>query len=101
MSNPLHNKIHRIIDKYRHVDGIATGEITQMILDELNISFGDFKDSDVNFNGCHEQAIKALNYIGKHGKTAAGGSEFPNAECCFDIASDLEISLKPIKGLFK
>lgn len=64
------------------------------------ISVNDLMNREVNFNHCHEQAIKALRYIGKYGKTAKGGAEFPNDECCLQIADELERSFKVIKKVF-
>jgi hypothetical protein len=63
-------------------------------------SFHDFKSTDIDANHCHEQAIRALRYIGTYGRPAQGGSQFPNDECCFQIAHELELSFAVIKKEF-
>jgi hypothetical protein len=69
-------------------------------MSDNKITIHDYKATDVDFNHCHEQAIRALRYIGRHGKTAEGGSQFPNDECCLQIADELERSFVVIKGIF-
>jgi hypothetical protein len=69
-------------------------------MSDNKITIHDYKDTDVNFNHCHEQAIRALRYIGEHGRTPNGGSEFPNDECCLQLADELERSFKAIKRIF-
>ena len=48
-----------------------------------------YGDNALDYNGCHQQAIKALTYIAKHGSPAQGGEQFPNIQCCLQIADEL------------
>lgn len=60
-----------------------------------------FGQNATDFNSCHERAIDALRYVATHGRTAEGGSQFPNDECCMDIAHDLDMSFKAIRRLYE
>lgn len=45
-------------------------------------------------NNCVNQAIEALEYLSKWGKCPSGGNDFPNTECCQQIANELRLSVK-------
>lgn len=51
-------------------------------------------------NGAIPEAIRALRYLANH-KRPGGGNEFPNSECCWMLADELENLLKKYEGIEK
>ncbi|HBT4785541.1 TPA: hypothetical protein MB364_000843 [Klebsiella variicola subsp. variicola] len=49
------------------------------------------------FNYCLPQAVKALRYLAEKDRPT-GGNSFPNAECCHQLAGELELTLAALKG---